>query len=385
MRFPLFKDNWLNYNLTNLGKFNRGKSKHRPRDDEKLYGGKYPFIQTGDIKRANLYINAFEQTYSDFGLNQSKLWKKGTLCITIAANIAETAILDMDACFPDSVIGWESNDLTTNIFIKYYFDFYKEKIKKLSVGGAQENLNLDKLGKLNFKIPTVEEQSKISKFIALLDDRIETQIKIIECKLSHMNYISNVIFSSLKECCPLNQFVKFGKAGGTPKSTIKQYYNGDIPFLSITDINNQGKYITEATKSITQEGLKNSSAWIVPKNSLILSMYASVGFPTINRIDLATSQAMFAMVLNDEDDLDFLYYYLLYFQQNKLNKLLETGTQSNINADTVRAIPIPIFTKQEKQFINKTLNSIYNNIEIEKDILYSLKKQKEYLLRNMFV
>ena len=73
------------------------------------------------------------------------------------------------------------------------------------------------------------------------------------------------------------------------------------------------------------------------------------------------------------------------FQQNKLNKLLETGTQSNINADTVRAIPIPIFTKQEKQFINKTLNSIYNNIEIEKDILYSLKKQKEYLLRNMFV
>lgn len=280
----------------------------------------------------------------------------------------------------------------TNINDEYLFYLIKSKhfldqFYSSSTGGTgnQTNVSIKAMEQFKVSIHSEEEQEKIAYLLKKIDIRISTQNKIIECKLSQMNYISNVIFSSLKECCPLNQFVKFGKAGGTPKSTIKQYYNGDIPFLSITDINNQGKYITEATKSITQEGLKNSSAWIVPKNSLILSMYASVGFPTINKIDLATSQAMFAMVLNDEDDLDFLYYYLLYFQQNKLNKLLETGTQSNINADTVRAIPIPIFTKQEKQFINKTLNSIYNNIEIEKDILYGLKKQKEYLLRNMFI
>ncbi|MEH7275928.1 restriction endonuclease subunit S, partial [Neobacillus vireti] len=94
------------YKLNELGTVSRGKSRHRPRDDKSLYGGKYPFIQTGDVKKANFYIRDFKQTYNEKGLAQSKLWNKGTLCITIAANIAETAILDIDACFPDSIVGF---------------------------------------------------------------------------------------------------------------------------------------------------------------------------------------------------------------------------------------------------------------------------------------
>ena len=165
LRFKKYSNDWVKYKITDLGKMQRGKSKHRPRDDEKLYGGEYPFIQTGDIKKAHLYINEYEKTYSTYGLSQSKLWKKGTLCITIAANIAETAILGMDACFPDSIIGWCSNNqLTNNLFIKYYFDFYKEQLKRLSVGGAQENLNLDKLEKIYFNIPSLQEQNKIADF-----------------------------------------------------------------------------------------------------------------------------------------------------------------------------------------------------------------------------
>ena len=81
--------------LGDVCQIDRGKSQHRPRNDSRLFGGKYPFIQTGDIRNANGgFITSFEQTYSDFGLAQSKLWNKGTLCITIAANIGETAILD---------------------------------------------------------------------------------------------------------------------------------------------------------------------------------------------------------------------------------------------------------------------------------------------------
>ena len=130
LRFNGYTENWQKYRTIELGQMQRGKSKHRPRDDEKLYGGAYPFIQTGDIKKANLYIKEYERTYSNYGLSQSKLWSKGTLCITIAANIAETAILGLNACFPDSVIGWISNEkITNNIFIKYYFDFYKTQLK----------------------------------------------------------------------------------------------------------------------------------------------------------------------------------------------------------------------------------------------------------------
>ncbi|MCI0732087.1 MAG: hypothetical protein L0332_35930 [Chloroflexi bacterium] len=92
--------------MNELGFVGRGKSKHRPRNEPSLYGGPYPLFQTGDIKAANLYLQDYNQTYNEKGLAQSKLWEPGTLCITIAANIAETAILGIRACFPDSVVGF---------------------------------------------------------------------------------------------------------------------------------------------------------------------------------------------------------------------------------------------------------------------------------------
>ena len=112
--------------LSDLGEFGRGVSKHRPRNDIKLLGGKYPLIQTGDVANAGLYITSYGNTYSELGLRQSKMWDKGTLCITIAANIAKTAILEFDACFPDSVVGFIANERTNNIFIHYWFSFFQE-------------------------------------------------------------------------------------------------------------------------------------------------------------------------------------------------------------------------------------------------------------------
>lgn len=128
LRFKEFNESWEENLLESIGTFSRGKSKHRPRNDRRLFGNSYPFIQTGDVKKANLFLNEYSTMYSEFGLAQSKLWHKGTLCITIAANIAETAILNIDACFPDSVIGFESNKTLSNeLFVKYLFDNYKEK------------------------------------------------------------------------------------------------------------------------------------------------------------------------------------------------------------------------------------------------------------------
>ena len=119
-----------------------------------------------------------------------------------------------------------------------------------------------------------------------------------------------------------------GKAGGTPTSTNKEYYNGEIPFLSINDITKQGKYVRYTENHLSRSGLENSSAWVVPEYSLIISMYASVGLVTINEVPITTSQAMFAMQLRDKDLLDYLYYYLSYFKYRHIHKFLETGTQS---------------------------------------------------------
>ena len=181
-----------------------------------------------------------------------------------------------------------------------------------------------------------------------------------------------------------NLFVK-GKAGGTPISTNKEYYNGNIPFLSINDITRQGKYIWLTEKHISLNGLENSSAWIVPKHSLIMSMYASVGLVTINQVPIATSQAMFSMLLRDKSLLDYLYYYLSYFKYRHIHKYLETGTQSNINADIVSGIMIPDYGYRHNMQIASMLQSIDMKIDNESSILERYSQQKNDLLSSLFI
>ena len=151
--------------LHKLGELGRGVSKHRPRNDPKLLGGKYPLIQTGDVAAANLYITKYESTYSELGLQQSKMWDKGTLCITIAANIAKTAILDFSACFPDSVVGFNANERTSNIFIHYWFSFFQAILESQAPESAQKNINLKILSELKVIVPKKAEQKAFADFV----------------------------------------------------------------------------------------------------------------------------------------------------------------------------------------------------------------------------
>jgi type I restriction enzyme S subunit len=140
-----------------------------------LYGGPHPFIQTGDVKHAGLYINGYTQSYSDAGLAQSKLWPAGTLCITIAANIADTAILGIDACFPDSVIGFTPDPHEADArFVKYLFDAtIKRRAQQFSQGATQDNLSQEKLLSLEFDVPRADEQTRIADILSAYDDLIE--------------------------------------------------------------------------------------------------------------------------------------------------------------------------------------------------------------------
>lgn len=149
-----------------IGKLDRGISKHRPRNEPELLGGDHPLIQTGDIAKSDIYIESFKSTYSDVGLKQSKKWPKGTLCITIAANIAKTGILNFDSCFPDSVVGFiANNNNTNNEFIHFWISFLQEMLEKNAPESAQKNINLKILRDLDVIMPPVELQNKFSAIV----------------------------------------------------------------------------------------------------------------------------------------------------------------------------------------------------------------------------
>lgn len=153
--------------------FGRGKSKHRPRNDPKLYGGDYPFIQTGDVRNSDHLIREYSQTYSEAGLAQSKLWPRGTICITIAANIAETGILEFDACFPDSVIGMVVDPArTSNSYVEYLLQSLKAVLQAKGKGSAQANINLATFENERFPFPPKDIQLGIVARLGALSDNV---------------------------------------------------------------------------------------------------------------------------------------------------------------------------------------------------------------------
>lgn len=173
---------WSARRLDQLGHVSRGRSRHRPRDAVHLYDGPYPFIQTGDVKHAGLYITEYQQSYSEAGLEQSKLWPLGTLCITIAANIADTAILGIDACFPDSVIGFIADPQEADArFVKYLFDAtVQRRFQQFTQGAAQDNLSQEKLLSIEFHVPPVDEQTRIADRLSAYDNLIENNRRRME-------------------------------------------------------------------------------------------------------------------------------------------------------------------------------------------------------------
>jgi type I restriction enzyme S subunit len=191
---PELPEGWIYSYLADLGDLGRGKSKHRPRNDPRLFGGVYPFIQTGEVKAANRIIREYTNTLSDFGLQQSKLWPSGTLCITIAANIAETAFLGFDGCFPDSVVGFSAFEpIVAPEYVDFFIQAVRARIEAYAPATAQKNINLETLENLVVPYCCLNEQRQI--------------IEVLEERFSILDQFELSISDSLQQAEALRQSI----------------------------------------------------------------------------------------------------------------------------------------------------------------------------------
>lgn len=222
--------------------------------------------------------------------------KKNDVIIPCSGETAEDIATSVCIPYDDILLGGDltviRSDLDGAFLSNQINSVRKYDIARIAQGKSIVHLQADELKKISIAYPTIDEQQKISGFIDKIDERIEVQNKIISKYETLIKGISCDYFSKQpNHIAKLKDLIIKGKAGGTPSSAVAEYYNGDIPFLSISDMTKQGKYVEFTEKHISENGLGNSSAWIVPPNSLILSMYASVGLVCINKVPLATSQA----------------------------------------------------------------------------------------------
>ncbi|MFZ8187029.1 restriction endonuclease subunit S, partial [Mycoplasmopsis bovis] len=194
-------------------------------------------------------------------------------------------------------------------------------------------------------------------------------------------------FTNAWEQGKLGNLIDKGGSGGTPNTSNAKFYNGSIPFLTIADLTKADGHIYSTEKHITNEGLNSSSAWIVPKGSLTLSIYATIGKIGIMHQNMATSQAFYSMVINDDITKKYLYYHLKKSDVfGEWTKLISTGTQANLNSEKVKSFGIFIpKNKSEQSKISSLFTHLDSLITLHQRKLNSLKNIKNTLLDKMFV
>ena len=183
----------------------RGKFTHRPRNDARLYDGKYPFFQTGDIAKAEKYLLKYKQTLNERGLKVSTLIPKGTVVITIAANIGDVSILDIDACFPDSVVGFKPQKKYNRDYLYYKLKSMKEKFIGSTVKNTQMNLNVERIGSNFITCPPKFEQKTIVAHIETQSQKINKAITLQQNQIEKLKeyksiLINNAITGKIKVC-----------------------------------------------------------------------------------------------------------------------------------------------------------------------------------------
>lgn len=339
---------WELKSFDEIGFIGRGKSRHRPRNAEHLYGGEYPFVQTGDIKAANFKITKYSQTYNEAGLAQSKLWKEGTLCITIAANIADTAILGIDACFPDSVIGFVPYEDKSDVrFVKYFFDIFQARMKSIAVGAAQDNLSLEKL--LTFKIPTppLPTQRKIASILSAYDDLIENNLKRIKlleekAQLHYKELMQEMSYSKTKREEYIKDCLAFYIGGGWGEEDYKEKFTEPAYVIRGTDIpDTRGGNVSGIPlrfhKASNLESRKMQVGDIVFEisNGQINNIGRTVLISKrlLGQFDQPVMCASFAKLIrvNEKVSPEFFYLYLNEGQENGLLYQYKSNSANGIN------------------------------------------------------
>ena len=387
LRFPEFKDDWNDYHLRDLCTFHSGGTPSI--DNAEYWEGEIPFVSA--VAMHNTHIEKTPLTLTEKGLRDgSKQLEAGNLLLLVRGSMLWNKIPicynDVDVAFNQDVKGIVPNSKTTSLFLLNWIQSHENRIKYMVTGtgiGAGK-LDSEDLLALNVKLPSLIEQKKIEKFLSLIDERIETQIRIIEELKLFRDTLMFKLLSPRKNwehVCIHDVAMVVG--GGTPDTNVKEYWDGNIQWFTPSEIGKE-KYAIASERTISQAGLDNSSAKLLPANTILLSTRATIGECSIAKQECCTNQGFQSLIATTVTP-EFLYYLIQTKKRDLLSKA-SGSTFSEISANEVRKIRVCIpTTAKEQEAIVQPLSAYDEKIETECKILQLYKRQKQFLLSQMFI
>lgn len=385
---------WVNRKLREVGTLERGRSRHRPRYAFHLYNGPYPFIQTGEVRAASKYINSYENTYSEDGLKQSKLWPKGTLCITIAANIAELAILDFDACFPDSILGFLPDTTKTSVdFVFYTLRHYQKTLKHIGEGSVQDNINLGTFENIEFPFPPISEQKAIASVLSALDDKINLlhrQNKTLESMaetLFRQWFIEEA--QADWEITTLDCHITVAKGLSYKGAGLTTSDNG-IPLFSLNSVLEGGGYKSAGIKYYNGDFKERH---IIKHGDIIVANteqgheYRLIGYPAIipttkSKLSIYTHH-LFKVSINDDSYLTNYFMYYLLCSKDMHEQVVAATNGSTVNQLSADGLQRPEFKLPPECMVKKfttQITSFWEKISINNSQIKNIESLRDTLL-----
>lgn len=363
----------------------------------------YLVVRTSNVRNGQLLMADMKYTTID-GYNewtQRAIPEYGDVLFTREAPAGESCLVPQDqkVCMGQRMVMLRpKKDVTDPVFLSLILNTERTKadIARLSIGSTVSRINIADIKKLKVSSPPLSEQRKIAKILSTWDKVIATTEKLIETSKQQKKALMQQLLTGKKRLVNPEtgkafeeewEEVKLGdvaamNSGGTPKSSVNEYYDGKHPWVSIADMTKHGKWISKTEKSLTDEGIANSSARLYPKGTVLYAMYASIGECSIATVELCSSQAILGIRPQNRLLNLFLYYYLNNLKE-QIVLMGQQGTQSNLNAGMVKGFVIKLPPIEEQQKIASVLTAADKEIEVLEAKLANFKQEKKALMQQL--
>jgi type I restriction enzyme, S subunit len=384
LRFGEFKAELQKKQLLEFCKFFSGGTPSS--SNREYYKGNIPFIGSGNIYDSEVFKFISEEAFNS---SSAKLVEKGDLLYALyGANSGESAISKLEGAINQAILCIRTKESIE--YLNYVLVSNKDKIVSKYLQGGQGNLSAQIIKRLKYNMPLLEEQQKIASFLSAVDDKFQQLTKKKELLEKYKKGVMQKIFSQELRFKDDNgnsfpdweeemllDFCKFF-SGGTPSSTNKEYYKGNIPFIGSGDI-----YDTEVFSFISEKAFNSSSAKLVEKGDLLYALYgANSGESAISKLEGAINQAI--LCIRTKKSIEYLNYVLVLNKGKIVSKYLQGG-QGNLSVQIIKRLKYKMPSIGEQQKIANFLSSLDSKIDLVSTQIENSKAFKKGLLQQMFV
>lgn len=382
---------WNHLHLEKIAKIERGRFSPRPRNDPRYYGGKYPFVQTGDIAAANGTVSSFKQTLNDEGVKVSKVFKPGTILMTIAANIGETAITTFDVACPDSLVGITPNEEIDVRWLNYILQAKKGDLDAMSTKNAQKNINLETLKPLPILCPPFPEQKKIAEILSTWDRAIEQQQNLVDKAKNQLKGLRENIF--LRSAISKNEItfdsVKLGALVEPVKTKNSVGCQRVLTASGEHGLVDQREYFNRKIAATNLDGYYYLRRGDFAYNRSFMKGYPVGAIKQLNQYDDGVVSTLY-LCFRPNAEFDGTYARHLFESgvlNEELGSVVQMGARAhgllNITQEDFYSISVPITEMRNQKALGQALDRVENFIVEAELLLKRYQMQKQGLMQKL--